>query len=77
MGEVRGVHQHLGGDAAQVQAGAAEHVLGPHPAVDLDDAAPGELGAREGVGRSGADQGDVEVLRVSGHPARLRVPAVQ
>src|SRR5699024_2729964 len=73
VGEIGGVHEHLRGDAPEVQAGAAEDAVGADAAVDLHDAAVGELRARERVRGAGADQGDVVMSR-SVHRPRLVGP---
>src|SRR5699024_6193767 len=62
--ELRGVHEHLRRDAADVDAGPSEDVVGAYTAVDLHDAASGELGARAGAGGTGAEQGDGEMRRL-------------
>src|SRR5690606_26404406 len=69
-GDLGRVHEHLRGDAAEVQAGPAEDAIGAHAAVDLHDGAVCEVGAGERVRRAGADEGDVVMLSV-GHPPRL------
>ena len=43
------VHEHLRGNAPDVEAGPAENVGGAHAAVNIDDGFVGEFGAREGI----------------------------
>ncbi len=56
-GQIGRVDVHLGGDAADVEAGAAERV----PALDQGDAPVVEALIGDGVGRTTADQAEVDV----------------
>jgi hypothetical protein len=56
LGEVGGVDEHLGGDAADVEAGAAEGAL-----LEEGDAPVGEALVHDRVPRAGADDREVEV----------------
>ena len=59
MGHVRGVDEHLGGDAPHVQAGAAED-----PLLADGDALVGVTLVENRVPRTGSDDRNVELLHV-------------
>jgi len=69
-GEVRGQHEHLGGDAAAVEAGAAERLV----ALDQGDIPVGEPFVDERVPGPGTDDGEVEVLHAAILSRRARAP---